>query len=194
MVAHMLSDQELIKVVRDETDLCFTPDGECDLHKLITACPTLDAIWNEVLRLYNASTAVRKASEDCVIGGKNIHKGDQIFGPVRNWQLDKQYFGEKADQFNASRWTETKGLTRSRGFTPFGGGHTYCPGRYFAQREIYSYIAVLLQNFRLNVTDSSGTPIMNPKVPPVETNLPAPAAMRPVYDILITLTKRRDQA
>ncbi|KAF2188486.1 cytochrome P450 [Zopfia rhizophila CBS 207.26] len=190
MIIHMLCTPDILNTVRSETDACCTPDGSCKIEKLLEHCPALDGVWNEALRLYNASTAVRKAVTDCFIGNKIIHSGDQIFGPVRNWQLEEGFFGECARNFRADRWTKNKNLTRSKGFTPFGGGHTYCPGRYFAQRETYMFIAILLRRFELQVTDPSGLPILHPQVPPVEVNLPAPAAMRPVHDIYITLKRR----
>lgn len=98
--------------------------------------------------------------------------------------------GETGREFDVYRCSKNKNLTRSRGFTPFGGGHTYCPGRYFAQRETYMFIATLFRRFELEVTDKQGAPIVNPQVPPVEVNLPAPAAMRPVHDRFMTLRSR----
>jgi cytochrome P450 len=186
----MLCDRPLIEAVRNETDTHIASDGTCDIDSLVTSCPNLDAVWNETLRLYIASTAVRKASANCIIGGKIIHKDDQIFGPARNWQLDAQYFGENAHHFDAGRWIRNKALSRSKGFTPFGGGQTYCPGRYFAQRETYSFIASLLQRYDLQVTHRDGCIIENASAPPVEVNLPAPAAMRPVHDVYVTLRER----
>ena len=186
----MLCALDLLQLVRSETDACCNADGSGDVEKLLTRCPNLDSVWNEALRLYNASTAVRKATSDCWVGSKIIHKGDQIFGPVRNWQLEEQYFGGNPEAFHPSRWMGKKDLSRSRGFTPFGGGHTYCPGRYFAQRETYLFVGLLLRRFELQVTDLHGNPITHPQVPRVELNLPAPAAMRPVDDMYVTLSKR----
>jgi cytochrome P450 len=193
MLGHMLCAPELFYAVRDETDACFTVDGSCNVDRLLTQCSNLDATWNEALRMYNASTAVRKATTDCIIGGKMIHRGDQIFGPVRNWQLDSQYFGRNAAEFDTKRWSKGKDMTRSKGFTPFGGGHTYCPGRYFAQRETYLFIAFFLQRFEVVVTDKVGNSVKSPKVSPVDISFPAPAAMRPVHDMYVTLTLRNPQ-
>lgn len=186
----MLCNRDLFTAVRSEIDACYDSNGAVSLDKLLSQCANLDGTWNEALRLYNASTAVRKATADCYIGNKIIHKDDQIFGPVRNWQLDGHFFGEDAGTFRANRWLKRKDLVRSKGFTPFGGGHTYCPGRYFAQRETYLFIAQLLRRFELQVTDANGSTIPSPQVPPVEINLPSPAAMRPVHDMHITMKTR----
>lgn len=186
----MLCDPDLLSNVRAETDHCIREDGSCDLEALLHSCPHLDAVWHECLRLYNASTAVRKATAPCVIGGKTIHIGDQIFGPVRNWQLEQSFFGDNPSAFSADRWLK-KNLTRSKGYTPFGGGHTYCPGRFFAQREAYMLIALTLNRFDLTVTDKDGTAVQEPRVPDVQVNLPAPAAMQPVTGIMVAITDRK---
>ncbi|KAJ4982873.1 hypothetical protein SVAN01_11636 [Stagonosporopsis vannaccii] len=191
MVSHMLCNPNLFSAVRSEIDACFDSNGAVSLDKLLSQCANLDGTWNEALRLYNASTAVRKANADCFIGNKIIHKDDQIFGPVRNWQLDGHFFGEDAGIFRAERWLKRKDLARSKGFTPFGGGHTYCPGRYFAQRETYFFVAQLLRRFELQVSDADGNVVHNPQVPRVEINLPSPAAMRPVHDMHITMKARK---
>ena len=186
----MLCQPSLLQAVRSETDACCNVDGSCDKDKLLGQCPTLDAVWNEALRLYNGSTAVRKAVEDCYVGKKIIHKGDQIFGPARNWQLDGQYFGNDPEVFRPQRWLGEKNFSRSKGFTPFGGGHTHCPGRYFAQREAYLYIALLLRRFTVQVTDPRGRSIAEPQVPKEDLNIPSPAALRYVEDMYVTLSRR----
>lgn len=134
--------------------------------------------------------AARKAVMDCHIGGKTIHAGDQIFGPFRNWQLDDRFFGPNATEFDTSRWIKNKNLTRSRGFTPFGGGQTACPGRHFAQRETYSFIALLLNRFELQVTDCNGIGIAEPTVPRVAAGFPTEGIMAPESDMHITLKPR----
>lgn len=166
----------------------------CDVDKLITDRPHLDAIWNETLRLYNGATAVRKAVGECRIGGKVIHSGDQVFGPARNFHPEPRLFGRKPFEFDAERFLDDKNLPRSRGFIPFGGGHTYCPGRYFAQREMYMLLALTLDRFELQVTDSEGTLVTRPQVPPVPRSMPASTAIGPANDLYVTLRQRRAEA
>jgi cytochrome P450 len=186
----MLSNPPLLEAVKKETDACCTSDGSCDLEKLSSECPHLHAVWYEALRLYNAATTVRKAVQDIHIGGKIIHNCDQIFGPLRNYQLDGKTFGANPLEFNAYRFLEKPNLTRSKKYFPFGGGHTYCPGRYFAEREIYMFIALTLKRFDIQITTLDGVPIENPQAPPVKINVPAPAAMAPTRDIYVTLRER----
>ena len=186
----MLCDPSLLKSVRTETDACCALDGSCDLEKLLTRCPILDATWNEALRLYNASTTVRQAVAECHIGNKVIHSGVQVFAPVRNFHLEESFFGGNPREFEPQRFLNNKNLSRSKGFIPFGGGHTYCPGRYFAQREIYMFLALTLHRFELQVTDAEAAIISEPKVPPVENSLPAAAAIGPAHDVFVTFRPR----
>ena len=135
--AHLLHDPPFLAALRAETDAACSGEGNINMNILLTACPHLDAIWYETLRLYNASSAVREAVAPCVVGGTNIRKGDTILGPFRQFHLNRGIFGSDAQTFNPRRFLENRALPRTKGYAPFGGGHTYCPGRLFAQREIY---------------------------------------------------------
>jgi cytochrome P450 len=191
MFSHLFVNPALLKTVREETDACCTDDGACDLNKLVSDSPHLLAVWQESLRFYNAGTTVRKATGDCNIGGKHIHDGDQIFGPIRNFALRQDFFGGDSHEFNAYRWLQNPNLVRSKGYLPFGGGHTYCPGRYFAQREIFMFIALTLRRFDIRVTTAEGVPVEQPKAPPIRVDLPSPGAIAPNEDVFITMSERQ---
>ena len=94
-------------------------------------------------------------------------------------------------------WTTRIRLVK-RVFVPLGGGHTYCPGRSFAQREIYTYLTLTFHRFELDVTDSEGTAVSSAQVPLVERGLPAAAAaaanIGPASDVFVTLGQRRVHA
>ena len=51
-------------------------------------------------------------------------------------------------------------------------------------------LAETLRRFELEVTDSEGTVVSDPLVPPVETSLPAAAAIGPAEDVFVTLSQR----
>jgi len=73
----------------------------------------------------------------------------------------------------------------------FGGGHIYCPRRYFAQREIYISLALTLFRFELEVTDSESTVLSEPQVLPVEKSSPAAATIGPAEDGFYSFRQRR---
>lgn len=49
-----------------------------------------------------------------------------------------------------------KDLARSKSFRPFGGGTTYCPGRFVARQEVYMFVVVVLHRFRIEVMGGEG--------------------------------------
>lgn len=133
--------------------------------------------------MYNASSAVRQAMQPCVIGDKTIRPGDQLIAPFRQFHLNKDVFGVDAENFRGSRFSDIKGLQRAKGFAPFGGGHTYCPGRMFAQREIFMFVAQTLHNFDLELVEVDASAA----VPNIDLETPSAAAMSPDRDILVCI-------
>ncbi|KAK0721228.1 cytochrome P450 [Apiosordaria backusii] len=185
--AHMLHDPAYLDAVYREIDAAFAaPDAESDMNVLLTACPHLDAIWYETMRVYNATSAIRHAKTDCIIGDKRIHVGDQVVAPFRQFHLNRDIFGADARSFRPGRFLENKGLHRAKGYSPFGGGYTYCPGRLFAQREIYLFVAETLRKFDLELVPRPG----GPRMPQVDERIPSPAAMGPDEDVLVRLSPR----
>ncbi|KAM7191495.1 Cytochrome P450 [Rhypophila sp. PSN 637] len=188
-----LHDQPYLSAVRDEIDRAFcakgeNPDGRAgpDMDVLLSTCPHLDAIWYETMRLYNATSAIRDAKLPCTLGGKNIRVGDQLVAPFRQFHLNRDIFGTDASVFRPGRFLQNKGLHRAKGYAPFGGGYTYCPGRLFAQREIYLFVAEVFWNFDLELVPRNG----GPRMPQIDLGTPSPAAMSPDDDVQVRLKPR----
>jgi cytochrome P450 len=171
--------------VQGEIGAAFSaPDAKPDMNVLLNSCPHLDAIWYETLRLYNATSAVRQATAPCVVGGKTILVSDQLVAPFRQFHLNREIFGGDSPSFRPERFLQDKMLQRTKGYAPFGGGHTYCPGRLFAQREIYLFVAETLWRFNLVLAPRKG----GPRMPQVDQNTPSAAAMGPDEDVLVHLS------
>jgi cytochrome P450 len=153
------------------------------MDRLLHECPQLDAIWHEVLRVYNGASVAREAMVDTVVGGKEVPKGQKIVAPFRQFLLDGDVFGADPLIFNPERFLRKKNLHKAKGYSPFGGGSTYCPGRFFAQREIYMFIAWTYQRFDLSVEPGA-------VIPPIDLATPCPAAMKPNGDMNVTLKPR----
>lgn len=201
MLVHLLHDSEYLASLRSEIDAAFEPaspqDGggggvagapeqDPDMAVLLGLCPHLDAIWYETMRLYNATSAVRQAVAPCVVGGKTISVGDQIMAPFRQFHTSAEIFGADARSFRPERFLENKSLSRRKGYSPFGGGYTYCPGRLFAQREIYLFVAVALRRFDFELVPQPG----GPRMPQVDRDTPSPAAISPDEDVVVRLSPR----
>ena len=180
----------LLSALRDETNRTCAADGSVDLEALFTDCPHLDALWYETLRVYTAVSVVRHALSPVTVGGKAIHQGDQVMGPFRQFHLNSTTFGGDALEFDPERFLVNKGLSRAKGYAPFGGGSTYCPGRFFARREIYMFIALTLFRFDLSLVLKAGSKTQEENIPKVDLQTPSPAATRPLGDVVVKMKPR----
>ncbi|KAI0409838.1 cytochrome P450 [Xylaria palmicola] len=187
ILAHLLHDPPYLAQVQTEVEAAYAvSDREPDMRVLLNDCPHLDAVWYEVMRLYNATSAIRQAKAPCIIGGKAIRVGDQLVAPFRQFHLNCSIFGDDAANFRPQRFLENKGLPRKKGYAPFGGGYTYCPGRLFAQREIYLFVAETLWRFDMKPVPGPG----GLKMPNVDASTPSAAAMSPERDVEVILRPR----
>ena len=146
MLSYMLFEPELIGIVREETRGSFT-HGEPDVKYLEEKCPRLNGIWDEVLRLSAYSSSVRYITEDTIIGGKMLRKGNRIMIPNRQLHFDEKVFGDRVKDFKSARFLDNDVLTRSLSWRPFGGGTTLCPGRFIAKKSVIAFVAMLLYRF-----------------------------------------------
>lgn len=191
MLAHMLCNPSLLVEVCNETDRAVSSDGSIDIELLVNECPTLNAVWLEVLRIYNAGSVARQAERHITIGHKLISRGDTIMSPFRQLHMNTGIFGDDAHGFNPSRFLKNKSLHRNKGYVPFGGGHTYCPGRLFAQREVFMFIALSLYRFEFTLDLEQLAKDGGVKVPEVNLKIPSAAAMGPASDLIVRVAPRQ---
>lgn len=124
------------------------------------------ATFHEVLRTTAGSKTARRIQDTCVIGNKQLEKRGQILIPHRQILLDKKIFGPDADDFNVDRFIQNSSLSKNQGFRPFGGGITYCPGRFLARKEILTIASLLLGKFQVEISDTTKRfPIMEQELP-----------------------------
>lgn len=135
---------------------------------------------------------MRRAKATCTVGSTYISEDSTLIAPFRQFHSDKAIFGPDAHVFDARRFIKNKNLRRAKGYAPFGGGNTYCPGRLFAQREIYLVVAHTLRRFYLSLPTSKqdiGTGHVV-GVPEVDLKKPAAAAMGPSRDVKLVFKPR----
>ena len=144
----------------------------------------MDAVYNEVLRITSASSSVRTVISPTQLHGKILSPGKTVLIPYRQLHLDEEVFGEDALHFRPERYLRDKDLAKNPSFKPFGGGATYCPGRFFAQREIYTFTAMLLNRFEVSLRpfggESDDTLIYASPFPKLEDTKPCLGIMGPM--------------
>ncbi|KAL8851305.1 MAG: hypothetical protein Q9221_003750 [Calogaya cf. arnoldii] len=166
MLAYLIKDPQLLQQIRHETEPAFKAGG-LSVDYLKDSCPILDGVWNETLRHSAFSASVRHITEDTIIGGKTLRKGNRLMIPYRQLHFDKGVFGEDAHSFDPARFEKNPKLLRSASWRPFGGGITMCPGRYVAKESVAIFIAIALRRFNFEFVEgqvfphgAEGTPVL----------------------------------
>ena len=78
--------------------------------------------------------------------------------------FDRGVFGEDAEAFNPSRFLNDGKLNNSLSFRPFGGGATYCPGRFLAKAEVLTFVALVICRFDLELAGNEGEEASMPRM------------------------------
>lgn len=153
-MAHILSSPSLTAKVIEETAGAFTSESDRpSIAHLMKECPTITAIWLEVLRHYASSATIRSVTAPTIVGGKKVKPGDHVFGPFRLTHFSTSIFGDDASDFSHERWLKDEKLQNVKGFNPFGGGHMQCPGRTLAKQEVFLFVARVLNKYDIEPTN-----------------------------------------
>lgn len=128
-------------------------------------CPQLESVYEEILRVMNAPIGARTTMSDVWVGGRMLKAGTKVLMPYRQLHLDENVFGSDAGHFKASRFLENRNLSRSSSLRPFGGGTTYCPGRFIVRREAYLFVAVIIHCYEVALEGDSTFPRPDEETP-----------------------------
>ena len=93
--------------------------------------------------------------------------------PHRISHFEEDVFGDDIDAWRPQRWLDTENsrkLTSSQSWRPFGGGATKCSGRFLAKYIVTAFTAILLRRFDIEMV---GDPPM-----------PQPDVGRPILGII----------
>ncbi|KAL8962323.1 MAG: hypothetical protein Q9193_001244 [Seirophora villosa] len=180
VLAHILYDPSLFASTRAEAISAVRSSASPNsLAANLDKCPHLNAVLNETLRITSSSSTIRNVVGSFTLGGKRLRKGTKVLIPARQLHLDDRAFGVDAKSFDAERFLEKKDLVRSSNFRPFGGGTTYCPGRFIAKREVLTFVALVLARFELSLPKSGTNGATTPIFPRIEDGKPCLGIMGP---------------
>lgn len=189
-MAYLIYNDELYAIIKAEIDHAFS-GGSAGLENRIESCQHLVAVYNEALRLNTSSASVREVAEPTEIGHVTLKPGATVLAPYRQLHFDKTVFGDNADTFDPDRFLLNKDLAKSPSFRPFGGGTTYCAGRYVAKREILTFVALTTHRYNFTlVAESAGMPIREfPKTDVMKSTL---GVLPPVQgaDVYVEVSKK----
>ncbi|OTB13141.1 hypothetical protein K445DRAFT_65159 [Daldinia sp. EC12] len=186
LLTYLIYNPPLLAAYRQEIEPAFAGHTLVNPFYIQDAanCPQVDAIWHETLRLSGWSASVRLVTQDTVIGGKLMRKGNRVLVPHRLLHFGESLFGERPNEFRPERW-QRGNLSRSSSWRPFGGGKTMCSGRFLARFSVTTFVATLLRRFDLEV-------VGNPPFPQADEGRPVLGTMsiKEGHDFYVRLLPR----
>ncbi|KAG8932513.1 Cytochrome P450 7B1 [Tulasnella sp. 418] len=137
------------------------------------AIPLLSSTISETLRYTTDSYSMRDVIVDqAQLGPYTVKKGDTIVCVTRGVHMDKNEFGENAEEWIPKRFMrdapvgeDKKGVSGTEtqfNWMPFGGGISMCSGRHFAQYHMKITITTLLKMFRFDVNHAKSKVKLGP--------------------------------
>ncbi|KAF2188706.1 cytochrome P450 [Zopfia rhizophila CBS 207.26] len=151
MLEFALHDLALLQKITEELNTCFNLDGTLDIPSLQSQSPYLTALFHECLRITNTSSSARLVTSDTRIGPYILRSGRRLLIPYQQLHLNTAAFGPNPASFDYTRFLSDPKLPRNPSFRPFGGGASYCPGRFVAKQEIFMAMAFLLCRFEVGM-------------------------------------------
>ncbi|XP_004681064.1 PREDICTED: steroid 17-alpha-hydroxylase/17,20 lyase-like [Condylura cristata] len=160
IVAFLLHYPQLKKKIQDEIDqhigFSRTPTLRDRSHLLL-----LEATIREALRIRPVAPMLipHKAVVDSSIGGYAIDKGTNVI--INLWALHHSEDWDQPDSFMPERFLDPTGshlISPSLSYFPFGAGPRTCVGEMLARKELFLFMAWLLQRFDFEVPDDGHMP------------------------------------
>ncbi len=188
VVLRLYSDPDLLRTVRDELESANAGDGNdndmLSVEHVRTNCPTLQAVYQECLRLGSNNMSTRLVLSDTMLADRYFLRAGSVVqiaaGVIHAdpalWGADVNTFDpgrflprpdKKPSSSSASGASAAAPKRHPAAFRAFGGGKTLCPGRHFATAEILSFTAAVILTFDAeDAAESAKGRHMPPKVPP----------------------------
>lgn len=186
--SYILYYPKFLNAIREETRAACEGRDDVDMTHLLERSPYLNAVFDEVMRLTNSSSSIRRVDAEVRIGGLKLREGTNVLIPYRQLHFNENAFGDDVRMFNPDRFLRNKSLNRNPSYRPFGGGSTYCPGRFIARQEVVAFVALVLYRYDITLAGSDAG------FPAIEEMKPCLGVMGPVdgTDLPIKLSLRKN--
>ena len=152
LLSHILYDSNLLQAIRKEVAPGVS-NNKLSMEHMLNNAPHLEAAFNETLRVTSVNSSARNIQSPVLVGNKVLTPEGKIMMPYRQLHLDESVFGPEPKKFKADRFLTNKDLSSSPSFKPFGGGSTYCSGRFIAKREVLAFVSLALHRYDFILDD-----------------------------------------
>ncbi|KAI9667304.1 MAG: hypothetical protein M1821_000119 [Bathelium mastoideum] len=153
---HLLRNPEKLVAAQEEVDRIIGDNAIEEKH--LQQLKYVEACIREALRFQPPITAFsREAKKPTRLGGKyEVDPSWQIVCNLKGLHLDPKIWGDDAETFRPERLLNGGWERMPRNaWKPFGNGARACIGRSFAEQEMILNVALILQRFQVELTDSS---------------------------------------
>ena len=180
-----------MSIVEQEINSAFV-GGQLDRRILTTEAPHLESVYLEVLRLANDASSIREIEKDVTVSGLKLAKGNRVLIPYRLMHCVDDAFGDQADRIDPYRFWRNGKLAKRADFRPFGGGLSYCPGRYIAKQECFAFVAILLHRYKIGLAQQQGGEVLKQSMPDLDHGTPYMGIVGPAEkgDLLVSVKER----
>ncbi|KAI4175931.1 MAG: hypothetical protein LQ346_007981, partial [Caloplaca aetnensis] len=151
LLAYLLHQPTTLEAVKRETRGCFV-DGKLNLESLLRS-PLLNAAFDETLRLTSGAASARTVVAPTQLRSKTLRAGTKLLMPYRQLHFQESVFGPRVQEFHPDRFLGDKSPGSTPDFKPFGGGVTYCSGRFVARREVLAFVALMFRRYDVSLAD-----------------------------------------
>jgi cytochrome P450 len=185
MLVYILDDEAMFTDAQAEAKRCAAISNDpSSIVNHLEKSPVMLSVWHEALRFCTSAITIRDVARETQIGNKTLKAGARVIIPYKQMLRDPDAFGHDAEVFRPARFLENKDLVKSPSFRPFGGGTTYCPGRFLAKKEVLLFVALVLARFDVRKRDRQGV------IPRLEEKRPCLGVLsaRDGDDLLISVT------
>ncbi|RDW59674.1 hypothetical protein BP6252_12761 [Coleophoma cylindrospora] len=164
LAEHPEIQTKLREEIRANIPSPFTATADnAELGNVLESLPYLNAVCNEVTRLYPpVPTTIRIAVSDTTIGTQFVPKGTRIY--ISPWAINRSsaLWGANAAEFCPERWIDpetgrannTGGVSSNYSIMTFLHGPRSCIGERFAKAELKALIAVFCGTFSMEWADT----------------------------------------
>ena len=112
--------------------------------------------------------------------------------PFRQFHFDPAIYGDDVEKFVPERFMRDEVLVKGKGYRPFGGGTTYCPGRFVAKQEVFCFVATVLQRFDVKLASQGVIKGGEQAFPRLDRKKPSLGVMDPVKgdDVILRVREK----